>query len=479
LHRDRWDDFGYGTTFYLVLDDSTATRHDIGKVKIGKAGMVSNGTWAPTVATPLEDEFAVLDETYFSVGQDREFYENAVAALGQAGATEFLLRLQDIAANPVAFETAVQSDVAQTSLFRTLSLSTITEQFRRILSGGPNKDEFTLTYDFPIDGEGRSKPMTFEVRPDSYPPTNVHVMIGSNGVGKTRTLLRMQAAFTDTDASLPPASYLRLSDSGKVAGVVSVRFSAFDPFTFTPTVSQLSMLRSVINVGLHSEGLSEIPRPMNVDELEDSFQRAFNDCLGDKRLRLEQVLSFVESDPLLSRLRVSEIDGLLQRLSFATLSSGHKIVLLTLVSLVAYVEEKTLVLIDEPETHLHPPLLAAFTRSLSWLLSDRNGIAIIATHSPVVLQEVPKKCVWKVWSSGLEADIERPDIETFGENVGTLTREVFKLEVAQSGYHRMLSEVAESSDTYDEAVAKFEGQLGEEAKMILRALMSQTSLNAQ
>ena len=37
---------------------------------------------------------------------------------------------------------------------------------------------------------------------------------------------------------------------------------------------------------------------------------------------------------------------------FKDLSSGHKIVLLTLTRLVEKVEEKTLVLIDEPEAHL-------------------------------------------------------------------------------------------------------------------------------
>ena len=75
------------------------------------------------------------------------------------------------------------------------------------------------------------------------------------------------------------------------------------------------------------------------------------------------------------------------------MSSGHAIVLLTVTKLVETVEEKTLVLLDEPESHLHPPLLSAFTLALSDLLVNRNGVVIIATHSPVVLQEVPKSCV--------------------------------------------------------------------------------------
>lgn len=43
--------------------------------------------------------------------------------------------------------------------------------------------------------------------------------------------------------------------------------------------------------------------------------------------------------------------------------------LLTLTKLVELVEEKTLVILDEPEEHLHPPLVSAFIRALSKLVS--------------------------------------------------------------------------------------------------------------
>lgn len=67
---------------------------------------------------------------------------------------------------------------------------------------------------------------------------------------------------------------------------------------------------------------------------------------------------------------------------FERLSSGHKVILLTIAKLVELVEEKTLVLLDEPEEHLHPPLVSAFIRTLSDLLIYRNGVGIVATHSP-------------------------------------------------------------------------------------------------
>ncbi len=124
---------------------------------------------------------------------------------------------------------------------------------------------------------------------------------------------------------------------------------------------------------------------------------------------------------------------------------------------------------DEPEGHLHPPLLAAFVRALSDLLINRNGVAIVATHSPVVLQEVPRSCVWKLNRAGREARADRPDIETFGENVGVLTREVFGLEVTQTGFHKLIAERSVGR-SYEEVLDLFSQQLGAEGRGLARAL---------
>ncbi|MEV6929696.1 AAA family ATPase [Dactylosporangium sp. NPDC051485] len=157
---------------------------------------------------------------------------------------------------------------------------------------------------------------------------------------------------------------------------------------------------------------------------------------------------------------------------FGGLSSGHAIVLLTITSLVEQVHERTLVVLDEPEAHLHPPLLAAFVRALSDLLLDRNGVAVVATHSPVVLQEVPASCVWLIRRNGQFVTPERPTLETFGENVGTLTHEVFSLEVTDSGYHRMIRAAVREGMSYEAVLAHFGQRLGTEARAIALTLVA-------
>jgi predicted ATP-dependent endonuclease of OLD family len=236
-------------------------------------------------------------------------------------------------------------------------------------------------------------------------------------------------------------------------------------------------------VGLKTQRKSDEDRTTTTkppSTLSREFGESVDECTTGVRLRRwRRALQALEGDPIFAASNVSQ---LAQRSGtdirkeaqalFKNLSAGHKIVLYSITRLVESVEERSLVLLDEPEAHLHPPLLSAFVRALSDLLVDRNGVALIATHSPVVLQEVPNRCVWKLRRSGRIVNAERPEIETFGENVGILTREIFGLEVSQSGFHRLLQDAAEEGLSYEEIVERFGGALGSEARALAQALVA-------
>ena len=153
--------------------------------------------------------------------------------------------------------------------------------------------------------------------------------------------------------------------------------------------------------------------------------------------------------------------------------SDDQVVLLTLTCLIASTVERTLILIDEPENHLHPPLLSAFIRALSELLIRKNGLAIIATHSPVILQEVPRSCVQRLSRVNSVMKIEKTEIETFGESIQTLTNEVFGLEVTHSGFHKLLLDAVNKETDYHQGLEYFNFELGSEARALLRLLLAQ------
>ena len=157
---------------------------------------------------------------------------------------------------------------------------------------------------------------------------------------------------------------------------------------------------------------------------------------------------------------------------FSKLSSGHKVVLLIITCCVDKIVEKSVIFMDEPENHLHPPLLSALIRALSDLLIDRNGVAIVSTHSPVVLQEVPNNCVYSIRRLDQKLIAERLSIKTFGASIGSLTNEVFGLEVTDSGYHKLISEAVQKIGEYEQISDEFDNQLGNEAVMLLRTLLA-------
>ncbi len=389
------------------------------------------------------------------------------------------------------YELAINEKVMKVSLLRDVSIASIKGQFKRLLDGGKLRTEFDFSYSLPQGKRTAGLDIEFYVDPESNPPSNIHVLIGRNGVGKTHLLHKMVKALVDNNTTQERDGCFSVVTGNKqstrkedlqemFAGVVSVAFSAFDPFEPIPEQQDKSEGLKYAYVGLKRESTTDDGEhiPMSRSMLNQEFSY----CLNNIRRfgyqdRLIGAIRDLETDSLFKEIALS--DAILSstydfeektKRIFSKLSSGHAIVLLTIAKLVEKTEEKTLVLLDEPESHLHPPLLSAFIRTLSELLSHRNAIAVIATHSPVVLQEVPKNCVWMLRRSGLNAVAERPKTETFGENVGVLTREVFGLEVTDSGFHQMLKKEAESANTYKQALKRFNGQLGAEARGVLRGL---------
>ncbi|WP_222854065.1 AAA family ATPase [Fodinicola acaciae] len=491
--EDNWDDwFKYSTQYYLYYTAPAQASQYIGQVKIGQLEM-REGQRRPEIP----EQFEELDASFFSLGQDPEYYERLGALNAGLGET-VLGALRDVALNREIFIQVAREDVTATSLMRSVPRATIEGQFHRIATGGARLSRYKFLYRGPTVAAMPDERLTidFDVVPESQPPTNIHVLIGRNGVGKTHLLNGISRSLMEERSDLGDDSGIvmlendeeRAAAKHSLAGLVYVSFSAFDTFEPISRVRNASTGMRYSYVGLKtarkSQSQTTLP-PKTPTGLARDFGSSVNHCIRGERLgRWRRALEVLEADPIFADADIALLAQASSEASsdmelreramglFRQLSSGHKIVLLTITRLVETVDERTLVLLDEPEAHLHPPLLSAFIRELSDLLVNRNGVAVIATHSPVVLQEVPSSCVWKLRRSGRDVRAERPQLETFGENVGVLTREVFGLEVTRSGFHRILEVALAADPNYERILARFEGRLGAEAKAILSALLA-------
>ncbi|MFM4820077.1 AAA family ATPase [Aeromonas hydrophila] len=495
LEPDNWDDFGYKTLFTLTIFDEQGNKREIGNIKIGFVGQ--DGGWT---AEQIGQQFDVLPGNFFSLGQDADYYRNLIDSFPNDMVVNVLMALGDVIQDPARLAIAENEGAFNTSLMRNVNRSTIEQQFRRILRHEAPLTSYYFFYEKAANERYSGITVEFRVEPNTKPSSNIHILIGRNGVGKTTLLNNMVDALLPERGDVVETGYFATYSpwSGAVAlhddyfaGVVSVAFSAFDPFT--PPEDQpdenagmryyyIGLKKRVTQQGQGRWGLKD------KDDLCRDFTGSLKLCfaLMAKRNRwvnavrkLESDFNFAEMD--LCQLIIiydndlSDIKSQFSEVAkslFERMSSGHAIVLLTITKLVETVEEKTLVLLDEPESHLHPPLLSAFTRALSDLLVNRNGVAIIATHSPVVLQEVPKSCVSILRRTRLVSNVDRPRSETFAENVGVLTREIFGLEVSKSGFHDLLSGSVDEGKSYEEIEQEYRYQLGFEGKAILRSMIS-------
>ena len=484
LLNDRWDDWGkYRTQFRLVIFDPLGQRLDIGDVKIGQVGLVASRTIAPGSRAPeIPHQFDRLDSRFFSLGQGENYYE-ALQSLADDVREEILVSLRDFAFDLKIFDDHKSEDVVDESLLRFVPYSSVTGKLHRLAHGDSTPTPYSFDFQFNAPDDGSPGPLLeFRVIPDQKPPMNVHVLIGRNGAGKTRFLQGLANCVVRPE-EISSIGELRVhGDSGGdadqwgFASLVYVSFSAFDDYRLPPA-SQASM--KAVQVSLAGEASFSDKSGRTTKAGARLFSKSFENCRsGTRRRRWLEAISVLENDPLFEETQVRSLADLndfewreYSEKFFALLSSGHAVVLLTITRLVELVDERTLVLLDEPEGHLHPPLLSALIRALSDLLTRRNGVAIIATHSPVVLQEVPRSCVWMLRRAGKIAVAERPQFETFGENVGSLTREVFGLEVTTAGFHQLVADaVVKSAGSYDAVLDEFNGQLGVEAKAIARGL---------
>ncbi len=479
LIPDKWDDwFKFNTQYQLIIFDNQGIQSEIGLLKIGQFGM-EPGQRRPN----LPHAFEMLDPNFFSLGQDISYYEMLNKLDGNMRES-ILIGLRDIAFDEKIFISALSEEVTQTSLLRNLPLNTVREQFVRVARGGEALTAYELHYKILGNEHKPQHIIEFDVIPESNPPTNIHVIIGRNGVGKTYLLDKIAHAIINPDWENLSHGFFLGSESrikNTITNLVTVSFSAFDPFNPLDTNDSSEHIK-VSYIGLKKKLLHENQNKFTLKELDDfssEFRNSCAFCLQKNRInRWRKALKTLESDPVFqaneitSLLSDDDTPNILSNI-FHGLSAGHKIVLFTITKLVEKVNEKTLVLFDEPESHLHPPLLSAFIRALSELLYDRNGLAILATHSPVILQEVPSNCVWKIRRSGNQILTERPLIETFGESIGTLTSEVFGLEITEAGFHHLLDDAVTKGGSYEKILEDFGGKLGGEGRALVRALIAE------
>ena len=490
LMQDFWDDFGFKTQYHLYVREFGS--EPVGAVKILKKGQGYN-------SNPLiERDFDSLDDDFVSVGGSLDYYQN-LARLGVIHRNQILDALRDVSRHPELQSQFEPEEGWANSLFRYnsdaagfLNLArALTESDYTSLPSDGFKFSFSvtgweraLTFDFGYIPPGPTLPFLFPGSIAPKFPGRLIALIGRNGSGKSTLLARLArvAYGTATQRSASVFAELGTIEPSGIGftRIITVSYSAFDSFTLPGLAPQHpdepDQRAQILNDVRQGEGrfifcgLRDIASELEA-EIEAESKRAPNAPIpGDraKQTLLKSIDSlgneFAQTIDIIRKnnrwgVFIRELNRLVKdstfsqwnsgddlaaaillspKVIFEQWSSGQKIVVQVVARLVAHTTALSLVLIDEPETHLHPPLIAALMHAVRDLLETYNAFCVVATHSPIVVQESMARDVYLVRREGAITDVSKPTIQTFGENIGALTSEVFGVNSEVTDFHHIL-----------------------------------------
>ena len=481
LSENNWDDYGYETTFNASFCDIKGVVRELGTVKIAKREMPPSNC----IHDVLKEGFDSLSDEYYSLWQTAEAYKRVMECQKECH-FNILSSLRDIAYTPEIYDQNKNENALRSSLFRYVPPSLYINQFRRIARGEaaltPYHFRYTKKSDNPL---AKECVMDFSVEPDSLPPTNVHAIIGSNGTGKTTLIKQMIRSLCKGNNQEGMFNYSGFNnEEGVFENIICISYSPFDDYSEIEECNKNCKfigIRKEYDSKGYEDGYGEISL---LEDTSNNFLNSLENCLKDltKKDDIKEIIEMLETEcNFLSanyelNLNVDDLKpddlGAVEK-AFEQLSAGHKVVLSIITRCIDELVEKSVMFIDEPENHLHPPLLSSLIRGISKMLIKRNGVAIVSTHSPIVLQEIPKSCVWIINRVGAAMNVRRPEIETFGSNIGVLTNEIFGYEVQRTGFNTMLKNSVNKYNDYERVLEEFNYQLGDEAKSILRIMLKQ------
>ena len=524
LERDSWNDYGFYTSYYLHLggkhnDDSKTSL--IGNVKILKKGQKTNefDLIPQGVIGSLTPEFC-------SLGQSLDYYQR-IGELDFDLKIKILECLKDIIYSPAIKSDFKTEDGFTTSLLRfsdedsdifTLAPTILTGDFESLA------DTQNLTFDFKTSGMEKFAKFDFssnEVEVGHFKtlnlPNRIIVIIGKNGTGKTTFISKLsRTVFSSTidREKLKKVASIKPKGLG-FPKIITISYSAFDTFK-VPGV-KMAELQQIIKEVENGEGryvycgIRNITKELTmyletlksekegyltekdllnnkydinilktVDEINEEFRLSFNLIQANavRRKLLDEVLNILNEESSFREvfnLDLFDFNSSNLYEIFNDLSTGHKFILHTIVGIIRNIEKNSLVLFDEPEIHLHPPLLSVLMKSLRFILNDRNSYMVVSTHSPVVVQETLSRHVFIIKRIGETVELSSPAIQTFGENIGLLSSHIFGLNSDITHYHGNLDEIANAykhkkwslEEKLNEISFLFDGQISVQARAYL------------
>lgn len=463
---DKWNDYGFYTTFHAHLVWRGKSQ-DLGIVNIGIKGTSGGDTYfLMKEAENAQRELDSFPPNVYLLG-NQEYYQAIKSTLGNKnkeiskGERYVYTKTNDIAYNQKLYEQVEKEEFISMSFFRNTSLQrrlSRLNQLNQYIRYGITFSDFNwkITFKKPDDSFLDLNLTIKDKEENMILPKNLFALVGPNGAGKTSMLKDIVKSFSDPEkdkASSFTEGTVRAHYEGKsktgIADIIFISYSAFD--IYKDDFIEAFKKENVKYIG--NRNIEKDPNMINsLGSFSNNIFKDIVDIYSNSdlvRLYSEIKENFDWDTEIFAFM--SKIDRYYEdniklvdkkewvENTFDNFSSGQKMIISTITSLVLYSEANSLFIIDEPELYLHPPYIASLVSTINDIIKNRNSICLVSTHSAIVLQEMWSENIYIIDHD--RRNVRHPNIETFGTNSQKINDELFGIDLRSTGYYRQLKQL--------------------------------------
>ena len=120
--------------------------------------------------------------------------------------------------------------------------------------------------------------------------------------------------------------------------------------------------------------------------------------------------------------------------SISQLSSGEFSIFLRIMEISLYIENDSLILIDEPEIHLNPKWINQYYYILRKCFSNLNCHFIIASQSPLIVGMFSKDQIFYIDLNNVGNSVRRVKEETFAGSIDSILKYIFNVDYSDNQF---------------------------------------------
>ena len=444
LAADTWDDFGVSSLFRLFYYPNESQSLQAGKVKIITRTKEGEDPSKAITTNYLKDSFTDLNNDFCSLGQEVKYYQE-IKRFFPDSYRSILWDLKDCAIFTDIEEQFEQDYSFKRSLLRENEAERLLRDAKFIVEGieVQNREHFTYHFQTPFSEDETLLEVSFNSK--AILPSRLFAVVGKNGVGKTQMISNLPIDLSQKKQEFFEPQLPLFSK------IISVSTSLYDNCKYPEKSNEFNYEYIGLTV---KDG--ENRRIITNDELNSKLKVACKLINAKGRARslrdiLAKILPTVIIDSLFhesdekSSLNINYLKEARQKLS-----SGESTLLYLLTCIVATLRYDTLLLFDEPETHLHPNAITTLISALYKLLEEFQSFAFVVTHSPLVIREIKSSHVCIMERFENKSVIRKVQQETLGANISVLVDEIFGNKDIPQYYREIISILAKKGATEEE-----------------------------